>query len=316
MPFHIKATEFHDSLLHQLIKTFSSMRFIKNNLKVAPNSTDEYFKNSANSAFVGDNTAREHPHSPAHLDSQIESELNAYVSHSLSSLKNASLMRRVDSKFLVPVSLVPSLLRELRQDYTILELDGLRSFNYVTTYYDTKQHTHYLDHHNGRLNRFKVRKRTYTDSDISFLEVKFKDNKNCTTKTRIASDEQIDNLDDESVNFLSELQVADPTKLQAVQTGTYQRVALANEIIGERLTIDFNLAFKDEINNSRFLLGPWVVVELKQHRLNRNSAFFAWAKKNAVRKTSFSKYCMGVYFTGSPSLKRNNFHKIARPINQ
>lgn len=250
------------------------------------------------------------------LNTQIEQELNSYTPHSLSSLQNASLMRRVDTKFLVPVSLVPNLLEELRQDYTILELNGKRSFNYATTYYDNKQYSHYLDHHNGRSNRFKVRRRTYTDSDISFLEVKFKDNKNCTTKTRIVSESNTDSLNDKCISFLNELQVSDPSALQAVQTGTYQRVALANERKGERLTIDFNLAFQDKTNASNFSLGPWVVVEVKQHKLNRNSAFFSWAKNNAVRKTSFSKYCMGVYFTGKASLKRNNFHSIARPLNR
>lgn len=282
------------------------------NQAASQRNTSEFAHGTVSDAVAAANSIQD----PIHLDLQIDSELNTYIPHSLSSLKNASLMRRVDSKFLIPANLVSSLLSELQQEYTILELNGLRSFNYETTYYDTEQHTHYLDHHNGRLNRFKVRKRTYTDSHLSFLEVKFKDNKSCTTKTRIISDSKIEKFDDKSVTFLSDLHISEPNKLQPVQTGTYRRVALANEQKGERLTIDFNLSFKDENKSSQFSMGPWVIVEVKQHKLNRHSGFFSWAKKNAVRKTSFSKYCMGVYFTGPSSLKRNNFHSIARPIFQ
>ena len=45
--------------------------------------------------------------------------------------------------------------------------------------------TLYHDHHNGKLNRYKVRRRRYIDTDTEFLEVKLKNNKKRTIKSRI-----------------------------------------------------------------------------------------------------------------------------------
>lgn len=252
------------------------------------------------------------PTSSLAMDSSIELALGELVPHSLASLKNAALMSRVDSKFLLPVALAADLLVNMRESYTVLEIDGLRSFNYVTTYYDTPLHAHYLAHHNGRLNRFKVRKRTYVESRSSYLEVKFKDNRRRTTKTRMSCDTQRVELGKEALGFLTSCGVPGPMDLEPVQTGAYRRVALANEAKGERLTIDFNLSFTDERDGTHHALGPWVIVEVKQDRLNRDSAFFSWAKRHGLKELAFSKYCMGVYFTGAENLKRNNFHPIAR----
>jgi hypothetical protein len=244
----------------------------------------------------------------------VDHQLYALASHTLDSLKNAVLMSRVDSKFVLPVALVADLLANMDREYTVLEINGLRSFNYVTTYYDTPEFTHYLAHHNGRLNRFKIRKRSYLDSGTSFLEVKFKDNRSRTTKTRMSLDSQRFELGNKERGFLRSCGVPEPENLEPVQTGGYRRVALANEARGERLTIDFNLSFEDERSGIRHALGPWAIVELKQDVMRRNSVFFSWARKQGIRELSFSKYCMGVYFTGVQSLKRNNFHPIARRL--
>ena len=250
------------------------------------------------------------------IDGLVERALFALVPHSLDSLKNAVLMSRVDSKFLLPITLATDLLASMSREYSVLEINGLRSFNYVTTYYDTPLNTHYIEHHNGRLNRFKIRRRTYTESSSSYLEVKFKDNRRRTTKTRMSCDTQKFELGDDALGFLTSCGVPDPLTLAPVQTGVYRRVALANEVRGERLTIDFNLSFTDERDGTHHMLGPWVIVELKQDQLNRDSAFFSWARRHGVRALPFSKYCMGVYFTGAQNLKRNNFHAIARRLIQ
>ena len=121
------------------------------------------------------------------MDEIIVRELYALKPHSLDSLKNAVLMNRVDSKFLLPSALAADLLANMSEEYSVLEINGLRAFNYRTTYYDTPQLAHYLAHHNGRLNRFKIRKRTYVESASSYLEVKFKDNRGRTTKTRMVA---------------------------------------------------------------------------------------------------------------------------------
>ena len=248
------------------------------------------------------------------LNSHEARLLQQYATHGLSDLDNAKLMNRVDSKFVIPRALLPDLLRRMRDHYSALEIDGKRIFGYLNTYYDSEDFTHYLAHHNGKLNRFKIRRRTYLDTDTSFLEVKFKNNKKRTLKSRVQLAPEERRLSEEASHFLARSGLEDHLSLHPVQTGSYHRIALASEERSERLTIDCNLAFHDLTEKRSFAVGPWVVLELKQARMNRTGPFFSWARENGMRKSSFSKYCMGVYFTGSQSLKRNNFHSIARKL--
>jgi len=232
----------------------------------------------------------------------------------LSDLNQAQLMDRVDSKYLVPESLLAEFLLEMRGHYTALEIGGQRVFSYKNDYYDSADFQFYRAHHSRRLNRYKVRHRTYVDSKTSFLEVKYKNNKRRTTKTRV----QVgmgDNLQSDSArSFLSEHGLSQHKRLKHVQTGLYDRLALANEAWGERVTVDCHLEFQDAERRRHYSLGSWVIIELKQAERSRKSPCFQWARKHGIRATSFSKYCMGVYFTGPKTLKRNNFHSIARRI--
>jgi len=239
--------------------------------------------------------------------------LQGFGAHSLTDLSSAYLMNRVDSKYVVPIQLLNNLLDCLQSDYSILEINKRRSFGYETHYFDTPENTHYLAHHNGRINRFKIRKRTYVDSGTSFLEVKFKDQRKRTNKTRIAWDGV--ELTNHAIDFLYENGVFNPECLIVVQTGRYQRIALANEQKGERITIDASVVFSDVRSGNEYSLGDWCIVEVKQESSNRDSIFFEWAKSHQIRNLSFSKYCMGVYFTGDAAVKRNNFHSAARRVN-
>ena len=269
------------------------------------------------------NASVNHGFAPIQINADIQSDaaffggcaLQQFTAHSLADLASASLMNRVDTKYVVPVQLLNSLLDCMQSDYSTLEIDNRRKFGYETQYFDTPNNTHYLAHHNGRVNRFKIRKRTYLDSGTSYLEVKFKDKQGRTNKTRTAWDGPGVDLTAGSMKFLHECHVMNPECLRVAQAGRYQRVALANEQKGERITIDTELSFRDVRSGREYLLGDWCIVEVKQETSNRDSIFFEWAKSHQVRKLSFSKYCMGVYFTGNASIKRNSFHSAARRIN-
>ncbi len=260
---------------------------------------------------------------PIHINADLQDDavyvgddaLQQFTAHSLADLTSASLMNRVDTKYIVPTRLLSHLLDCLQTDYSILEIDKRRIFGYETYYYDTPNNTHYLAHHNGRVNRFKIRKRNYLDSGTSYLEVKFKDKRKRTIKTRVTWDGVGLELSASAIEFLHECGVSNPECLRVVQAGRYKRIAFANEQKGERITVDTAVSFTDVRSGQEYSLGDWCIVEVKQGTSNRDSIFFDWAKSHQIRKLSFSKYCMGVYFTGDASLKRNSFHPTARRIN-
>ena len=111
------------------------------------------------------------------------SKLSGFASISLEEMNGVSLLKRVDTKFLTSSSELSKLLPFLYSDYQILEIDGNRLMNYSTLYFDTKDLRCYMEHHNGKAKRHKIRIRRYVESDICFLEVKEKQN----TRTPIYS---------------------------------------------------------------------------------------------------------------------------------
>ncbi len=250
----------------------------------------------------------------APLSDKEAAAVDAYEPHGLADLKNASLMNRVDSKFVIPRGYLTGLLQFMQDKYTALEISDLRASRYYNCYYDTDQYTHYLAHHNRRANRFKLRQRTYRDSNTSFLEIKFRNNRRRTIKTRVplAGDRPVINT--ETRAFIEASGMYEFGELNAKQIGTYTRIALANEAAAERITIDVDLAVKDIQTGKMHEIGDWVIVEVKQSEFNRHSPFFDWASQQGLRRCSFSKYCMGLYYTGPEELKRNNFHKIDRQM--
>ena len=75
--------------------------------------------------------------------------------------------------------------------------------------------------------------------------------------------------------------------LEPVQTGFYDRLALANEAEGERVTVDCHLEFYGMSGKEQYSLGPWVITELKQAIRSRRSPCFQWARTHGIRSTSF-----------------------------
>ena len=75
--------------------------------------------------------------------------------------------------------------------------------DYRSLYYDTVDRQFFLDHHNERVNRYKVRFREYVNSGLSFLEVKCKNNKKKTIKNRIQVDAiSSDGLSEEQKQYI------------------------------------------------------------------------------------------------------------------
>ena len=103
----------------------------------------------------------------------------------LSEMKGICLMNRIDTKYMMPVNMLPQLLTRLEHDFRIQQVNGQTVGQYWTLYYDTKELEMYLNHHNCRLPREKIRMRTYLDSNLTFLEIKRKSNKGRTSKERI-----------------------------------------------------------------------------------------------------------------------------------
>jgi hypothetical protein len=239
--------------------------------------------------------------------------LNQFESITLGEMENVKLMNRTDTKFIFSVKQFESILGEINKHYRVLEIDGKKMCRYETLYYDTGSLDLYKQHHKGKLNRYKIRHRTYKESGIGFLEVKFKNNKGRTIKTRIPQQDVPYNWEQgECKSFLSKTLPFQPDLLQPVIWINYHRYTLVNKNGGERLTIDVNLEFiKDETHQH---LEKIVIAEVKQDK-RKASPFMSVMKKFHIREGSISKYCMGIAFIYE-GIKKNNFKSKLLTIKQ
>ncbi len=243
----------------------------------------------------------------------IHEALLSYKSIQLESLGKLKLFNRVDRKFVFSVLELPQILNKLCADYYVVSINENFISNYKTQYYDTPDFSMYTQHHNGKLNRYKVRLRTYTDSDIHFFELKYKNNIGRTHKSRIEVDSATMDNDPEIEEFLDTNSPFTIKNLIPSLCVDYHRITLVNKRMTERLTIDINLAFSTNFQNN-ILYDNIVIAELKQDK-SSCSAFIDIMNDLRIKQTSLSKYCLGMASLNK-TVKVNNYKNKIRYVDK
>ncbi|MFY9311165.1 MAG: polyphosphate polymerase domain-containing protein [Bacteroidia bacterium] len=241
----------------------------------------------------------------------INSTLATFEPISLNEMENVSLMNRTDTKFVFRYDQLQGFLNQIRDDYRILEINGIRASRYETLYFDTPDFKMYMEHHRGRPSRYKIRHRIYVDSNLHYFEIKFKNNKGRTIKNRIKRKETDFVIKDKAEQFLNENTHYPAGNLYPKLWSNCSRITLVNKRSKERLTLDINLQFKNDAAEKN--LPNVVIAEVKQEKLSP-SPFIKLMKDNHVRPGSISKYCFGVIFLYD--VKQNNFKPNLRYINR
>ena len=236
---------------------------------------------------------------------EVEQQAALFEPISLAEMDSVKLMDRTDTKYLIPLALFPCILQDLLGQYRVLSINETRLCRYQTLYYDTTDLRLYLAHQAGKLNRVKVRARTYVESDLHFLEVKRKNNRGRTVKNRIPWSRINSTLDAESQQFVGSCGALTSTSIEGRLWVDYTRMTLVSATSAERLTVDFNLTFRTGAEKKNY--PELVIAELKQERAQA-SPFRGLMKKYGIRKGSISKYCFGVTCL-YPTVKQNNFKR-------
>jgi len=234
---------------------------------------------------------------------ELNNILSTFEPTNLEELEKVKLLNRTDIKFTFAFDQLSGILKQILPHYKCLQLASGRISTYQTLYYDTNDLLMYKKHHNGSLNRQKVRHRIYTDSDLSFLEVKHKNNKNRTIKERIKSVQTDSEFEANEMAFLNKELGFDPKLLRPMVWVDYQRITFSSKTGNERLTIDINLKFRKP--DSEIELNNLVIAEVKQEGKG-HSAFVKLMKDQQIRQNSISKYCFAIAATDK-DVKQNNF---------
>jgi hypothetical protein len=230
----------------------------------------------------------------------------------LAEMNSVSLMKRVDTKFILKESQLLEVLSKLYEDYKILEIDQERLMKYSTLYFDSENKKCFNDHHNGKLNRYKIRMRKYLVSDICFLEIKKKNNLGITNKIRRQIKDFETNLTTESKEFITESNINN-LLLEPSLYNNFSRMTLVNKNEPERITIDVDLSFSFRNDKKKF--DKLVVVEIKQEGKRLNTTINRALKSMSILPTNFSKYCIGISNI-IDNIKSNRFKEINLKINK
>lgn len=243
-------------------------------------------------------------------------DLGRFSPITLGEMDSIRLMNRIDSKYVTDMATLEGVLEDaLSNGYRILDNSGNRLNSYDTIYYDTPERSMYLDHHNKRLTRQKVRTRTYLTSGASFLEIKLKNNKGRTKKKRYPiplSLMEDFRPDCSATAFLRKYSEYEVETLSPSLRTTFSRMTLVNRAETERLTIDTSVRFHSFRTGKDSSLGRGVVIELKQDGRSA-SEMKDILLSHRIHELRISKYCIGTVLT-DPTVKSNRFKMKIRMI--
>ncbi len=213
----------------------------------------------------------------------------------------ASLLTRVDRKYVVPVETFTSLGEMLDERWHVLEIANEQQFGYVSVYFDTPDLITYRAHLQGRRLRFKVRVRSYVDSGDRVLEVKRKGLRDRTEKERREHVSPLDTeLGEEGRAFVSESLAeygirVDVRDLRPVLVTTHRRACLVSLDDRARLTIDADVSCGWNQAGTRLRPGH-VILESKVE--GPSSTVDTVLRQMGIRPVKISKYCVGVASLG------------------
>jgi len=242
----------------------------------------------------------------------LKLELNKFETITLSEMDDVKLMSRTDTKFVFNFSRLPEFLEKLSPFYKVLLIDGNLIHDYKSLYFDTEDRKFYIEHHNRRVNRNKIRFREYVGSGLTFLEIKLKNNKGKTIKKRIKVNSISEEITEQQQKYIDKI-VGYPIEVSAKQWINFSRVTFVHKTQKERLTMDVNLTFNNKKDEGD--LKNIVIAEVKQERMSRSSDFMRIAKEMSILPMRLSKYCISSMQLW-PQLKQNRFKEKQLFINK
>ncbi len=243
------------------------------------------------------------------MDLIATTPLDRFESIDLAELNRcARLQTRKDRKYVVPANALAALLDSLPSDVRVLEIDGRRWFGYRSVYFDTERLDSYRLAATRRPSRFKVRTRTYLDTNLSMAEVKTKNRRGRTVKHRRELTAGSVCADDAIRTFATEFTETAPyaAALEPVLASEYRRATFAFVDDGVRFTIDADYRCTDAAGTTTGLDGEFII-ETKTAGPPSIIDRLLW--RAGYRPTKISKFATGLAAL-RPELPANRWNRV------
>lgn len=228
----------------------------------------------------------------------------------------AELQTRVDRKYILPLSDLPTVLATLPAGAEVLEIGGRTAQRYASQYYDTPELDSYFGAARGRRRRFKVRSRSYLDSGDSFLEVKTRGSRSATVKDRVPVSGDALTIDavDHASELLADAGIPDAAdvagRLRPVLVTRYRRTTVLLPAAGasdpSRATVDVELTWTTT-GGAHLALAGTAIIETKSGQ--RAGALDRALWRAGHRPASLSKYGTGMAAL-NPGLPAHKWRRV------
>jgi hypothetical protein len=242
----------------------------------------------------------------------VINSIKQFQSVTLKELDSVKLQNRIDSKYILTKQQLVEVLDGICQEQFVLEIDDNRIFSYQTVYFDTPDFQFYRDHHNGCINRVKVRSREYIESNLCFYEIKRKLFGTRTDKQRKVIPTIYHEVPVEDYNLIQYKRLDNKPIVEKL-SNSFKRITLTNKKFTERITIDLEINFDN--GKKHIELPNLVVIEVKQGKTDVFSNTIQVLKRLRIHESSFSKYAIGVSLL-EENIKHNNFKPILLKLNK
>ncbi|MBI4884035.1 MAG: VTC domain-containing protein [Actinobacteria bacterium] len=223
----------------------------------------------------------------------------------------ADLQTRRDRKYVLTEDEAIVALVSVQDRLAALEINGIRSFQYRSLYFDTPDLSSYLGAATSRRRRYKVRVRQYVDHGNSMLEVKTRGVRETTVKHRVAYDTaNPEQLTSEAMGFIDHM-VGRPAlgaSLVASMWTGYQRSTLVDTDDNSRITIDRRVQAAP-VDGAWRQITDRVIVETKAAGDATPLDYVLWS--HGIRPVRVSKFAAAMALH-NPSLPANKWRRVLR----
>lgn len=210
---------------------------------------------------------------------------------SLKEAKKIKLFNRVEKKYLCTETQLTSIIDYATENgFAIVCEDDKTSFNYTSVYCDSVDKQMWNAHDRRDVHRQKFRIRIYDDGK-TFIEIKDKNN-GVGRKKRINTN-KLNTIDLQS--WICENLMYDIEDLKITLTVSYDRTTYLNVDRQERMTIDRNIKFVNNITGKEYAYDG-CVLEIKRQPDTESPLENVLSSLN-VEHERFSKYYIGVSLT-------------------
>ncbi len=254
------------------------------------------------------------------MENAIQNCLAPFKRATLEDAARVSFLHRYDTKFVFASEGVPAFLNAIKDNYSLLEIEGITAQTYNTFYFDTPDLLCFNLHHNKRARRFKFRTRMYMSNGKIYNEIKQKLNTGKTIKFRQRRDAM--NTEPPVLPALSDLSAFDESFATLLKTNGYgniinlvptlnvffNRLTFLNNSFAERMTLDLGLGYG--YAGTVLKLNGTAIVELKRERGPQQTVAQGYFRSIHKVPSGFSKYTIGISLTHGEAKKNRFLPKI------